>query len=162
MTLNKNTEKTGLDECVNTADILARARALYPQHPALIIADRTWSYRELGSLVDATALRLKKIVTEDGGRIAIVGGNHLSYIAAYWGAQSLGFSTVEINRNESLQTVIGILNAPHDSSGIRNAEYSWQSYFSSISRSGKLPESVAPCRKTGCGDHNEPSSFRQK
>jgi len=111
MILNKNREKQ--DECANIADIFARARALYSQRPALVITDRTWSYGELGSLVDAASLRLKKIIPGDENRIAIVGGNHISYIIAYWSGQRLGCPTVEINRNESLKTVTGILAATH-------------------------------------------------
>ncbi len=108
-----NSEKAVRDGCAGVAEILDRAIALYPQRPALVIAGRTLSYGEFGSLVDAAAIRLKKIVPVTGSRIAIVGGNHLSYIVAYWGAQSLGCSTVEIDRNESLRTVMGHLAATH-------------------------------------------------
>ena len=93
------------------AEIFIRARALYPQHPALVVTDRTWTYEELGNLVDAASYRLKKIVLEEGGRVTIVGGNHISYIVAYWAAQYISCSTVEIDRNESIQTLLGILNA---------------------------------------------------
>ena len=111
MSLNKDAEKRG--EFASISDIFTRASSLYPQRPALIIADRTWSYGELGNLVNAATLRLKNIVPKEGDRIAIIGGNHISYIVAYGGAQRLGCPTVEINRNESLKTVTGILNATH-------------------------------------------------
>ena len=111
MLLNNNTEKR--DEYANITDILVRARALYPQRPALVVTDHTLSYEELGRLVDAAAFRLEKIIPAKGNRIAIVGENHLSYIVAYWAAQQLGCPTVEISGNESLKTVTGILNATH-------------------------------------------------
>jgi acyl-CoA synthetase (AMP-forming)/AMP-acid ligase II len=108
--LNNNEEKQ--TEYVSIAEIFERARELYPQRPALVIAEQTWTYSELGNLVDAAAFRLKKVVTT-GDRIAIIGMNHLSYIVAYWATQRLGCSTVEINRNEPLKTVLGFLAAAH-------------------------------------------------
>jgi long-chain acyl-CoA synthetase len=113
ISMNKGIERSVLQGCARISEILDRAIALYPQNPALIIAGRTWSYRELGRLVDAAAFRLKKMVPVMGSRIAIVGGNHLAYIAAYWSAQRLGFPTVEIDRNESIKTVKSILDATH-------------------------------------------------
>ena len=109
--MNKNGGKR--DECANIADIFARARVQHPQKPALIIADRVLSYEKLGNLVEAAAVRLKQIISVERRRIAIVGGNHLSYIVAYWAAQCLGCPTVEINRNEYLKTVMGIIDATH-------------------------------------------------
>ena len=90
-------------------DIFARARALYPRRPALVIAGRVWDYGELGNLVCAAASRMEKIVPTTGGRVAIIGENSLSYIAAFWAAQQLGFTTVEISRDESLKTQLGVL-----------------------------------------------------
>jgi long-chain acyl-CoA synthetase len=113
MSLNRNSEKIVLDGCAGIAEILDRAIALYPQRPALVIAGRTWSYKDLGNLVDAASFRLKKIVPVLGSRIVIVGRNHLAYIVAYWSAQRLGFPTVEIDRNESIKTVMSILGATH-------------------------------------------------
>jgi long-chain acyl-CoA synthetase len=110
---NNSSEKSVQDECASIAEILDRAIALYPQRPALVIADRTWSYLELGNLIDAAVFRIKKIVPKEGSRIAIIGGNHLSYIVAYWSAQRLGCPTVETGRNESLKTVMDILSATH-------------------------------------------------
>ena len=110
-TLNKHEEKQYKDAGI--AGIFARARALYPQRPALVIGERTWSYSGLGCLVDVAAYRLKNTIPVKSGRIAIIGANHISYIVAYWAAQRLGCPTVEINRNESRKTLLGILAATH-------------------------------------------------
>ena len=110
MTLDGNEEKQGEYTCI--ADIFMRARDTYPQCPALVIAGRTWSYDELGNLIDAAAFRLKKIVLA-GSRIAIIGINHLSYIVAYWAAQRIGCPTVEISRNEPLKIISGVIAAAH-------------------------------------------------
>lgn len=112
--MNQNSDKKNerpVRECTRIAGILDRAAALYPQRPALVIAGRAWTYEELASLVDAAASRLKMIVPVSESRIAIVGGNHLAYVVAYWSAQRLGLPTVEIDRDESLQTIAGILAA---------------------------------------------------
>lgn len=100
-----------MDECKTVADILDQAVARHPRSPALVLTDRTLSYGELDKLVDVATVQLKRIVPEPGSRIAIVGGNHLSYIVAYWSAQRLGLPTVEVDRNESLETLLGILTA---------------------------------------------------
>ncbi len=42
-------------------------------------------------------------------RIVIIGNNHPSYIVAYFAAQCLGISTVEISRNESLDNLLKII-----------------------------------------------------
>ena len=98
-------------EFVNTGEIFLEAMTRYPKRPALVIEGRTWSYEELGRLVAAASSRLKEIVTAPGAgnRIAIIGGNHPAYIVAYWAAQVIGCSTVEIDGNESLQTLTDAL-----------------------------------------------------
>jgi acyl-CoA synthetase (AMP-forming)/AMP-acid ligase II len=93
------------------AEIFIRAMTRYPKRPAMVAAGRTLSYEELGSLIAAASSRLKKIIPCAGSRIAIIGGNHLAYIAAYWSAQCVGCSTVEIDRSESLKTLSGVLTA---------------------------------------------------
>ena len=107
----KKDERVARGRFSGIAEILIHARELYPQRPALVVDGRTWSYGELGKLVDAAADRMQKTVAVTGSRIAIVGGNHISHIVAWWAAQRLGYPTVEISRNESLKTVTHILNA---------------------------------------------------
>ena len=126
------------DILMNVAEIFTRAMTLYPNRPALVVAGRTWSYEELGCVVAAASYKLKaafenpgscvtlpgesldsevfggcqkETAPAAGGRIAIIGGNNLSYIVAYWAAQFVGCSTVEIDGKESLQTLFGVLNA---------------------------------------------------
>jgi len=101
------------DEFKMVAEIFIQAVTKHPKRPALVIAEQTWSYEELGDLVASASARLRKIVSvaAPGSRIAIIGDNHLAYIVAYWAAQCIGCSTVEIDRNESLQTLEGVLRA---------------------------------------------------
>ena len=100
------------DEFKSVAGIFIQAMARHPKRPALVIAGQTWSYEELGCLIAASISEMKEIISKEGQgrRIAIVGENHLAYIVAYWFAQCSGCSTVEIDRNESLQTLLGILD----------------------------------------------------
>ena len=99
------------NEFTVVAEIFLQAMKRHPERPALVISGRTWSYEELGRLVAAASARLRKIASVAGSRIAIIGGNHPAYVIAYWAAQCIGSPTVEIDRNESLQTLAGILNA---------------------------------------------------
>ena len=101
------------DRFKNVAEIFILTMARYPNRPALVAAGRTWSYEELGCLIAAASFRLNGIVSAFtmGNRIAIIGGNHLAYITAYWSAQFIGCSTVEIDRNESLQTLLDVLRS---------------------------------------------------
>ena len=122
--MNNTEEKQ--NECVCIADIFSQARTLYPQRPALVVSGRTWSYDELGNLIDAAAFRLKEAIPA-GSRIAIIGVNHLAYIVAYWAAQRLGLPTVEINRNEPLKIILNAIAATNtrfvvtDSNNVRIA-----------------------------------------
>jgi acyl-CoA synthetase (AMP-forming)/AMP-acid ligase II len=113
MSLNKNIKEPVRSECANIADIFRQAMTRYPQRPALVLPDKTLSYGELWNLVASVALRLKAFIHATGNRIAIVGGNHLAYIVAYWGAQCLGASTIEIDRNESIETLLNAINETH-------------------------------------------------
>ena len=99
------------DEFTVVAEIFLHAMTRHPERPALVIAEKTWSYEELGCLVAAASSRLQKTVPVAGSRIAIIGDNHPAYVVAYWAAQCNGCSTVEIDGNESLHKVICVLNA---------------------------------------------------
>ena len=94
----------------SVAEIFIRAMVMYPKRPALITRGQTWSYEKLGYLIITSSSRLEEIASATESRIAIVGENHPAYIIAYWAAQCAGCSTIEIDRNESLQTLLDILN----------------------------------------------------
>ena len=96
---------------INIGEIFLKTMTRYPKRPALVIAGRTWSYEELGCLIAEASSRLEKIATAAESRIAIIGKNHPAYIVAYWAAQFAGCSTVEIDGNESLQTLLGALSS---------------------------------------------------
>ena len=159
----KVTERNGW-YLVIIPEIFIQAVGKYPKRPALIAAGRTWLYEELGRLVARASQRLQEVVPASAteNRIAIVGENHPAYVVAYWAGQSVGCSTVEISRNESLQTLIGILNttAPRfvltDRVDLKSA------------MQGKIHVESFEEFLTGCGSirtpgssQNEPQSARQ-
>jgi long-chain acyl-CoA synthetase len=72
---------------------------------ALVFRDTRWTYRELRAGVGAAQRVLTSLAGAVPTRIAIVGANHPAYVMAYFGAQTLGASTVEIGRDEALTAV---------------------------------------------------------
>ena len=98
------------DEFKSIADIFIKAMTRYPKRPALVIEGQTWSYEELGCLIIDAASQLRMAASDAEDRIAIIGANHIAYIVTWWAAQFIGCSTIEIDRNESLETLLGILS----------------------------------------------------
>jgi acyl-CoA synthetase (AMP-forming)/AMP-acid ligase II len=90
-------------------DLLASAIQRYPERDALVFQGRRWTYGELGSLVNVAAARLTPALRRPGARLALVGQNHPAYVVAYFAAQILGAQTVEIGRDESLESVWHVL-----------------------------------------------------
>lgn len=91
------------------AEILSRAVKQYPDSPALVFKNQSWSYAKLGNLVSLAILKMKYYLNATDGRIAIIGNNHPAYVVAYFAAQFLGLSTVEVRRDEALDTIIKIV-----------------------------------------------------
>lgn len=93
------------------AEIFLNTVDKFPQHPALILPDQSWSYEELGGIVNSAAIKFKKLINFKNSRIVIIGDNHPAYVVAYFAAQCIGASTVEVSRNESLDTLLSIVKA---------------------------------------------------
>jgi acyl-CoA synthetase (AMP-forming)/AMP-acid ligase II len=89
--------------------LLRRAVDQFADRDALVFRDRCWTFRELGRLAAAAAAQLSDVCSP-GSRIAIVGQNHPAFVFGYLGAQLRGASTIEAGRDESLQTLLGILD----------------------------------------------------
>ena len=96
------------------SDLLDRAVRVFPDRPAVLARDITWTYRELGHRVVAAAEQL----TANGAfpsRVAIVGANSPAYVVAYFAAQAIGATTVEVGHDESLDALVGVMRVadPH-------------------------------------------------
>jgi acyl-CoA synthetase (AMP-forming)/AMP-acid ligase II len=77
----------------------------HPDREGLAFRGRRWSYRALGGLARAAAEILRSSLRGSGSRVAIIGANHPAYVVAYFGAQALGASTVEIGRDETTAAI---------------------------------------------------------
>jgi acyl-CoA synthetase (AMP-forming)/AMP-acid ligase II len=72
---------------------------------AIVYRDTRWTYGELGDRVRTGSEVLMALTGTVPKRVAIVGANHPAYVVAYFAAQTLGASTVEIGRDESLDAI---------------------------------------------------------
>ena len=86
----------------NIAEIFHKTAEQYPDNPALILSDKSWTYNELSCIIAAAAANCIIISNQTPSSIAIIGNNHPAYIVAYFASQCLGATTVELGRHESL------------------------------------------------------------
>lgn len=107
--MNSQNSKSFQVSPANISEILYKAVEENSERPALVLPDISWTYAELGSLISAASNILRDHLINKGSRIAIIGNNHPAYIVAYFAAQCLGASTVEVGRFESLNTLLGIV-----------------------------------------------------
>ncbi len=77
--------------------ILARARRLYPESPAVVDGGLQITYAELGARVDALAALLRRRGVQPGDRIATLLPNTLSCLESYFAAAGLGAVLVPLN-----------------------------------------------------------------
>jgi acyl-CoA synthetase (AMP-forming)/AMP-acid ligase II len=90
-------------------ELFSRTVEAHPGRPALVSSGRAWTYTRLARAVSRVAARLEPSLPAEPRRIAIVGNNHTAYVVAYLAAQSLGASTVEVGRHETLERLAGVL-----------------------------------------------------
>jgi len=77
-------------------DLVAAAAARRPDGPALITAETTLTWSEVDSRVAAAASRVAAL-TAPGDRVAIVLGNSVEFVAAYFGTLRAGRVAVPLN-----------------------------------------------------------------
>ena len=78
---------------------------------AIIYRDTRWTYQDLAERVTKGRYVLQTLARRTPSRIAIIGANHPAYVVAYFAAQTLGVSTVEIGRDESFEAVRNVIAA---------------------------------------------------
>ena len=78
-------------------DALRRAARLYRDRPALMFADRTWSFAALDRAADRVALRFADMGLRAGDRIAAYGRNSDGYFIAWLACVRGGFVHVPVN-----------------------------------------------------------------
>ena len=77
-------------------DLVAAAAGRRPDHPALIAAGASLTWRELDARVEAAARRLA-MLTRPGDRVAMVLGNSVDFVVTYFGALRAGRVAVPLN-----------------------------------------------------------------
>ncbi len=87
-----------VDTRANTVDgVLRRSARRTPDRPALVFADRTWTYRELDDATTRTAGWLRGLGVSQGDRVATYGRNSDAYVLSFLGAARIGAVHVPIN-----------------------------------------------------------------
>jgi fatty-acyl-CoA synthase len=77
--------------------MLRRSAGRHPDRPALLFADRTWTYTELDDAVTRAAQLLLDLGLERGDRVAAYGRNSDAYLLAYLGCARAGLVHVPVN-----------------------------------------------------------------
>jgi len=77
--------------------ILPRARALYPDRPAINGGESWLTFEQLGKRVDALAGALAALGMKRGDRVAVLDVNSARYLEVYYAAAQAGFVMVPLN-----------------------------------------------------------------
>lgn len=87
-----------IDPRANTVDaVLRRSASRTPARPALVFADRTWTYRELDDAVSRAAAYFQRLGLRQGDRVASYGRNSDAYVIAFLGCARAGLVHVPVN-----------------------------------------------------------------
>ena len=78
-------------------DAVRRAARLYRDRPALVFADRSWSFNDLDRAADRIARRFADMGLRQGDRIAAYGRNSDGYFIAWLACVRGGFVHVPVN-----------------------------------------------------------------
>ena len=79
---------------MNLGILLPRHAKYRPNHPALIVSDRTWTFAELNRDVDRLVNALNAAGVEKGDKVATVLNNRPELVLMYWAAARGGFVLV--------------------------------------------------------------------
>ena len=78
-------------------DLLRRSALRYPQRPAVVYGDRTWSYSELDEVVNRCANALAAGGVSQGDRVAMLSHNSDAFVIVYFALARLGAISVPVN-----------------------------------------------------------------
>ncbi|MCG2623389.1 AMP-binding protein [Arthrobacter sp. I2-34] len=81
----------------NFGNLVDVHRSRRPEAPALITAERTWTYEDLAATVHAFAAYLQESGIRRGDRLALLGMNSAQYVAALLAVYRLGAIAVPLN-----------------------------------------------------------------
>lgn len=90
--------------------ILPRARALYPDRPAMNRGDAWLTFEQVGKRVDALAAGLAASGVQRGDRVALLDVNSPAFLEAYYATAQAGFIFVPLNSRLAAPELSYILN----------------------------------------------------
>jgi Acyl-CoA synthetases (AMP-forming)/AMP-acid ligases II len=90
--------------------ILPRARAMFPDRPAIVDGDVRHTFEQLGRRVDALVGGLKTKGVKQGDRVAILDVNSPTYAEAYYACAQAGMVLVPLNSRLAAPELRYILN----------------------------------------------------
>lgn len=90
--------------------ILRRAARRFPAKPALIVAGRSFTYRELDGICDRAAAGLHEIGIRPGDRVSLYSNNRWEWVVAYHAAFRAGAMLNPINVMLTAEEVAFVLN----------------------------------------------------
>src|SRR4051794_27488963 len=95
---------------VNVGDMLTRSAASRPGRPALVDAERRWTYAGLNAWVNRLANGLAGRGYGRGDALGLASGNSAEFLAVYFACAKLGVVCVPINlgwRSDEVAYVLG-------------------------------------------------------
>ena len=151
---------TGLD-AVSATDILAglpnrisKVIAVHiadqPAQPALVEADRSWSYREFGSAVAAVAKNLVRLEIRPGDRVLLASENSVAFAAMIFACSELDAWSVVVNPRLS----------PREHSGARRIFITTETSKEAAAHAARLSaelHQIGPFGGIGVSALNEPA-----
>lgn len=82
---------------MNLGRLLSHTARLYPEHPALIAGDRTWTWRQINTRVNAMVAALRDLGLKKGDRVLLQSRNNLQTFENSWAIFKLGCVWVPTN-----------------------------------------------------------------
>ncbi len=95
---------------VNVGDMLTRSAAARPSQPAVVDADRRWTYSEFNSWVNRLARGLAERGYRRGDALGLASANSAEFLAVYFACAKLGVVCVPVNLGWRTEEVAYVLD----------------------------------------------------
>ena len=119
-------------------DFLDKGIERFPDNVILLDGDRSWTYREIGNLVDRIANALLASGLTPGSKVAIYSPNHANAFACQYGALRAGCIWVPLNHRNAADTTLDSLN---------HLGIDWLFFHSSLSKHLTVTPNTVPTLK---------------